>query len=96
MHFAIVLFTADDLGRSKNSTELKPRARQNVLFELGYFVGHLGIENVCILYETGVEILSDYQGVLFIQLDNEGKWKSDLAKELKAANIEVALNKLYS
>jgi hypothetical protein len=39
--FAVVLLTPDDEGRAAGGT-LAPRARQNVLLELGYFIGRLG------------------------------------------------------
>lgn len=47
--FAVVLLTPDDLGRGISEADLEPRARQNVLLELGYFIGRLGRENVCAL-----------------------------------------------
>lgn len=78
--FAIALWTADDLGKAKWDNELKPRARQNVIFETGYFIGKLGRERVIILYEEGVEIASDYSGVVYISLS--GNWKHDLRKEI--------------
>lgn len=46
--FAVVLLTADDVG-GKSAAELSPRARQNVIWELGYFVARLGRSNVCAL-----------------------------------------------
>ena len=62
--FAIALLTPDDVGASKkNRSDLKPRARQNVIFELGYFFKAVGRQRVCILYKEGVELPSDVQGV---------------------------------
>jgi len=90
--FAIVLMTPDDVGSAIDDKEnLKPRARQNVVFELGFFVGRLGRNCVCALYKGNVEIPSDYTGVLFIPMESE--WKLSLAKEIKAAGIKVDLNK---
>jgi predicted nucleotide-binding protein len=89
VRFAVVILTADDLGMKKDGTELRPRARQNVIFELGYFLGKLGRSNVCALYEDGVEIPSDYQGVLFVPLDDEEKWKTTIVRELKAAGLRI-------
>ena len=58
--FAIVLLTADDVGVPKDKTdELKPRGRQNVILELGYFLCGLGRDRVRILYEEDVELPSD-------------------------------------
>ena len=62
-------------------------------FELGYFIGRLGRDRVCALYKKGVEIPSDYNGVLYIPMDRGGGWRLDLAKELKAAGLNVDINK---
>jgi predicted nucleotide-binding protein len=35
--YAVVIATGGDLGRLATATEDQPRARQNVIFELGYF-----------------------------------------------------------
>jgi predicted nucleotide-binding protein len=80
--FAVALWTADDEGKSKKDTELKNRSRQNVILETGFFIGALGRKNVIVLYEDGVEIPSDYSGVIFIRLADN--WKDDLRKEVEA------------
>lgn len=95
VHFAVVLMTADDVGGSKsNGSAMQDRARQNVVLELGYFMGKIGRKRVCVLYEKGVELPSDYYGVVYIEIDNGGAWRYVLAKELKSAELEVDLNKL--
>jgi len=92
--FAIVLLTPDDKGGPKDSpaSDLKSRARQNVVFELGYFIGRLGRNRVCALYLEGVEIPSDYSGVLYTKMDTSGAWRLEIAKELKAAGLPVDMN----
>ena len=90
--YAVVLLTPDDVG-GKSSTDLKQRARQNVVLELGYFLARLGRPNVCALYKGEVEIPSDYMGVIYISYDNAGGWRLHLAKELKAAKFSIDMNK---
>jgi predicted nucleotide-binding protein len=92
--FAIVLVVGDDIGGVKESdpAALRPRARQNVIFELGYFVGKLVRERVCALYEPEVEMPSDFGGVGYVKFDREGNWRILLAKELNAAGIKVDMN----
>jgi predicted nucleotide-binding protein len=92
--FAVVLLTSDDRGGAISETgeAMKPRARQNVILELGYFLGRLGRNRVCALYEPGVEIPSDYSGVLYIPLDEQGAWRLSRAKEMKAAGLAVDMN----
>lgn len=85
--FAIVLYTACDKGCAKESEELHDRARQNVVFEHGYFCAKLGRGNVVALHEPGVEIPSDLSGVLYISLDDD--WKSQIKREMQAAGIEA-------
>jgi predicted nucleotide-binding protein len=93
--FAIVLLTADDRGgpKEQDPSSYQLRARQNVIFELGFFIGTLERDHVCALYEKGVEVPSDYQGVLFVDLNSE--WKLKLAHELKEAGLPVDLNKAF-
>lgn len=92
--FAIVLLTDDDLGKSKKDDNLNNRARQNVILELGYFIGKLTRNKVCPLYIPGVELPSDLHGLLYIELDKEESWKFKLAKELKASGFNIDINKI--
>ncbi|MEQ1932861.1 MAG: nucleotide-binding protein [Fimbriimonadaceae bacterium] len=95
--FAVVLLTPDDqggVGTSKPET-YKPRARQNVILELGFFLGALGRSHVCALYTEGVEIPSDYSGVLFVPLDDGRAWRMTLLRELIAAGIPVDANRAF-
>lgn len=98
VEFAIVLLSADDIAYSSKEGQEKAkfRARQNVVFELGYFIGKIGRERVLALYEStnDFEIPSDYSGVLFVPYDDSGKWQFELVKELKAVNFNVDANKI--
>ncbi len=84
--FAVVLLTPDDVGRAKDSSDLRDRARQNVILELGYFVGRLGRRRVCAIYK-GIELPSDMLGVVYVSYDAGGAWRVQLARELKAAGF---------
>jgi predicted nucleotide-binding protein len=88
--FAVVLLTGDDEGRLAGEGTWLPRARQNVIMELGLFVGLLGRDKVAAIYEQKVEIPSDFLGVAYISLAD---WHLRLAEELKAAGIGVDLNR---
>ena len=91
--FAIALLSPDDFGGSKKEADkINNRARQNVIFEMGYFMGRLGRTKVRALCKEGVEMLSDYDGVLYILMDSAGAWKLQLAKELKSAGYTIDLN----
>jgi predicted nucleotide-binding protein len=93
--FAVVLLTADDVGHSKLAvSSIQPRARQNVILELGYFIGRLGRARICALNEEGVELPSDFHGVIYIPLDNGGAWRSKLLDELKHAGYSIDKNKI--
>ena len=90
--FAVVLLTPDDVGASAGSNDLRPRARQNVVLELGYFTSSLGRSRVCALKKGDIEIPSDYLGIVYVPLDEAGAWRIALAKEMKAAGLEIDLN----
>ena len=102
--FAVALLTRDDLGCSKSQFLFRtfeeaqktflPRARQNVVFEFGYFIGKLSRSRVCALVEDGLEKPSDLDGIVYIPLDGPGAWKIALAKEMKRVGLDVDMNKL--
>jgi len=94
--FAVCLLSADDIGRAVGSSEDSYRARQNVVLELGFFLGRLGRERVAAIYRPHeqFELPSDYSGVLFIEYDNEGAWRFKLAKELKATGYQLNVDSI--
>ncbi len=93
--FAVVLLTPDDMGRSASSEEtLRPRARQNVILELGYFIGLLGRKHVCALRRGDVEIPSDFSGVVYVPFDNGRDWQMTLGGELQEAGYDIDWNKV--
>lgn len=92
--FVVVLATADDLGQAKDAKEMQSRARQNVVFELGYFIGALGRNRVTVLHDQEVELPSDMAGVLYIPNDSSGEWRLKLAEEMRAAGLDVDANGL--
>ena len=93
VEFAVVIFKGDDWGALWSSSEAQTaRARQNVLFELGFMIGKLGRSKVCVLYEEGVEVPSDYAGAKFVRLGGEWDWKLHLAVALREAGLPVKLN----
>ncbi|MAK61594.1 MAG: hypothetical protein CMK09_11490 [Ponticaulis sp.] len=91
--FAIVLLTPDDQG-CRMGGELEPRARQNVLLELGYFIGKLSRERVCALKRGDLEIPSDFAGVVWENMDAAGAWKQSLSRELDAVGYDIDWNKV--
>jgi predicted nucleotide-binding protein len=94
--FAVILMTPDDRGGLKDELfeNQKLRARQNVILELGFFLGRIGRERTCIIYDQTVERPSDYDGVLYIPFDDKGAWQLSLAKEMKNAMLPFDMNAL--
>ena len=90
---AICLFTGDDYVRAKDATSENLRARQNVVFEAGYFMGKLGRGNVILIASPDIEIPSDLQGVVYT---NKDMWQTDVLRELKAIGYNVDFNKLFA
>ena len=92
VHVAIALFTQDDIGMAKEEKENeKYRARQNVVFEAGYFMGYLGRENVIMVAEENVEIPGDLSGMVYTTKEN---WEIEMLKDLNAAGMKIDMNKL--
>lgn len=86
--YAFILLTPDDMG-GRSKTELNPRARQNVILELGYFFGKLGRENVCCLHKSNIELPSDMHGILYIRFENSPEeCHRQILKELKNAGYD--------
>ncbi len=84
--FAVVLLSPDD-----ETTAGQHRARQNVILELGFFLGALGPERVATLKKGDVEAPSDFDGVIYTPFDSGG-WKVALSKELQAAGYAIDWN----
>lgn len=67
------------------------RARQNVVFETGFFCGKIGRNNTIILAENDTLNLSDLDGIVYIAKKN---WEIDVLKELNDIGYKVDMNKL--
>ena len=88
--YAIIILSADDIGGLLTAEgELQPRARQNVIFEWGYFLGKLGRRHVGVLLTDQIEIPSNNSGVVCITMDNDSKWKAELAREMQSCGLNV-------
>lgn len=92
--FAVIVITPDDLGKAANDpSEAKLRARQNVVFELGFFIGALGPDRVAALIKGEIERPSDFDGVMYISLE-AADWRVKLGQELQAAGYNIDWNKV--
>jgi predicted nucleotide-binding protein len=93
--FAFVLLTPDDIAYVASEADLEPdkraielRARQNVVFEFGYFAAKLGRANVCCIYKAGVTLPTDISGLLYKQVTSSiDEIGYALIKELKHAGL---------
>lgn len=89
---AICLFTGDDYGKAKDADAEELRARQNVVFEAGYFMGKLGRKNVIIVADKNLELPSDMQGVVYT---DAGNWKTEVLQGLDKIGYAIDFNKLF-
>ncbi|WP_375675432.1 TIR domain-containing protein [Bartonella sp. CL100XZDX] len=88
--FGIVLLTPDDIGYAKSAGKkaAQPRARQNVIFEMGMLAAALPLERIAILQKEGIEILSDVNGVYYLSFKEHVKETfPKLIKRLKEADF---------
>jgi predicted nucleotide-binding protein len=92
--YAIILLTPDDQAGQGSNDDRNPRARQNVILELGYFVGVLGRKRIAVLRRGDVEVPSDVAGVIFIEVDDEGAWKHKLAREMREAGLPIDFSRI--
>ena len=103
--YAFIILTPDDLGCLKEDFvvegplakrglraplgALKPRARQNVVFELGWFQGRLGRDRVCLLYKSDVELPTDISGMVYSEFkESIEECYQDIIKELRDAGYK--------
>jgi len=94
--FGIVLYTpCDKGGLATEPFESKFRARQNVVFEHGYLIGKLGRKNVVSLIKGDIEKPNDISGVVYINYDSNGAWKTEVAKELNSSGYAIDFNDLF-
>lgn len=97
--YAIILLTPDDIGyssieESKEESEREKnfRARQNVIFEFGYFIGKLGRSRVCCLYKENVELPTDVSGIIYKEVKTTvDEIAFSIIKDLKAIGYSVNL-----
>jgi predicted nucleotide-binding protein len=98
--YAIVLLTADDLGgpRLESSEEpfFTPRASQQAVFEMGFLAAALTPGCVCVLYEEGIELPCEIEGVSHVRLDIAGTWQPKLLMKLRRAGLDYDLNRLVA
>jgi predicted nucleotide-binding protein len=90
----VVMLTGDDEGRTRGTDDhrLQPRARQNVVYEMGWFHGKLGRRSVITLIEDEIEAPTDATDVSDIRLDAEGTWRDQLGQQLRSAGLDIDLD----
>lgn len=93
VNYAVVLLSPCDEGHEKGHKNLTPRARQNVIAELGYFIGKLGRNHVSIVKNGDLEFPSDFLGNYYIDYSNSN-WRVCLFQELKAFGFKIDANNL--
>ena len=99
VQYAFVLLTPDDVAYSfsegtkeEKDRAIELRARQNVIFEFGYFAAKLGRPRVCCIYKQGVKLPSDLNGLIYKEIkDSIEEIGYALIKELKAAEMKVEI-----
>lgn len=96
--YAVVIYTPCDIGRDKvlDESENHYRARQNVVFEHGYLIGKIGRNRVLALVKGTVETPGDISGVVYTAMDDNGAWKMKLCQNMKAAGLDVDMNRIQS
>ena len=96
--FAAVALSPDDIGYRKDQFTEKARfrARQNVVFELGFLIGKLGRNRVFVLVrdENNFELPTNYFDAIYTPFDRMGHWQFDLIRQLNNCDFKVDSNKL--
>ena len=87
-----IAYTIKQDKLSDSEREKEKRARPNVIFEFGYFVGRLDRNRVCCLYKSNVELPSDLGGLLYKKIDDKVSTQAyEIIKELKAAGYQIRI-----
>ncbi len=95
--YAFILLTPDEVAylkadEAKNDEDRKKelRARPNVIFEFGYFVGKLGRSRVCCLYTGDVTLPSDVSGMIYKKFNSTiDEVAYSIIKDLKASGYSM-------
>lgn len=97
--YAFILLTPDEVAYTIDQETVddgvrikERRARPNVIFEFGYFVGKLGRNRVCCIYKEGVELPSDLSGLIYKKVADTIETQAfSIIRELKAAGFSIQL-----
>ena len=94
--YAIVIAMPEDRGAGPGDPlpDQPNRARQNVIIEVGYFMGLLGRDRVALLSQAPLELPSDLGGIGYVRM--EGDWQTRLARELLAAGMRVDTSRMIN
>lgn len=79
--YAIAVFTPDDEVTSEGETYLQ--ARPNVIYELGWFCGHLGRENVMLLLKERTSMFSDFGGIV------QKRFNSNITEKISEIRLDL-------
>lgn len=97
--YAFILLTPDEIAYTTDQVPVEDakrkkeyRARPNVIFEFGYFVGKLGRNRVCCIYKQPASMPSDLRGLVYKQVTSSiDEQAYPIIRELKAAGYEVKI-----
>ena len=87
-NFGVVLLTPDDIGCKRTAPQkARPRARQNVILELGMLYMKLSRGRVALIVKKSddeIELPSDLEGIMRLNyMDSVQEVEGDLVRELK-------------
>ena len=91
--FGIVLLTPDDMGykQGDNPENAEPRARQNVVMEMGMLIAAFGKSRVAILKKGHVVVPSDASGIIYLGFNSHVKeTAAKLCQRLREAGFELS------
>lgn len=85
-----ICYTIDQKNIQESDRTIEYRARPNVIFEFGYFVGKLGRSKVCCLHKDNVVVPSDINGLIYKKIDGSIESQAySIIRELKAAGYKI-------